>query len=126
MTPGIRSPAVVDTGVFAARLMPSGNLLAARYRPILAGRPVVISLSAARPLSLPIRAIGSLSTTCHRVGPSDGRYCGGPFAQRGGDPGRGPGPAARPELAFQPQDRVRANSGAAPACRSTRPRAVIR
>lgn len=28
-----RGPVVIDTGVFAARLTPSGNLLAARYRP---------------------------------------------------------------------------------------------
>jgi hypothetical protein len=43
MSPGSRGPVVVDTGVFAARLTPSGSLLAARYRPILEGRPVVIS-----------------------------------------------------------------------------------
>jgi hypothetical protein len=43
MTSGIRGPAVIDTGVFAARLTPSGSLLAARYRPLLAGRPAVIS-----------------------------------------------------------------------------------
>jgi predicted nucleic acid-binding protein len=43
MTSGIRGPAVIDTGVFAARLTPSGSLLAARYRPLLEGRPAVIS-----------------------------------------------------------------------------------
>jgi predicted nucleic acid-binding protein len=43
MSPGSRGPVVIDTGVFAARLTPSGSLLAARYRPILEGRPAVIS-----------------------------------------------------------------------------------
>jgi hypothetical protein len=43
MSPGSRGPVVVDTGVFAARLTPSGSLLAARYRPVLEGRPAVIS-----------------------------------------------------------------------------------
>lgn len=43
MTPRSRGLVVIDTGVFAARLTPSGNLLAARYRPVLEGRPAVIS-----------------------------------------------------------------------------------
>ena len=43
MTPRSRGPVVIDTGVFAARLTPSGNLLAARYRLVLEGRPAVIS-----------------------------------------------------------------------------------
>jgi hypothetical protein len=46
MSPGSRGPVVVDTGVFAARLTPSGSLLAARYRPVLEGRPAVISFVA--------------------------------------------------------------------------------
>lgn len=41
--PSSRGPVVIDTGVFAARLTPSGSLLAARYRPVLEGRPAVIS-----------------------------------------------------------------------------------
>jgi len=43
MSPGSRGPVVIDTGVFAARLTPSGSLLAARYRPLIEGRPAVIS-----------------------------------------------------------------------------------
>jgi predicted nucleic acid-binding protein len=43
MSLGSRGPVVIDTGVFAARLTPSGSLLAARYRPVLAGRPAVVS-----------------------------------------------------------------------------------
>ena len=42
MSHGSRGPVVVDTGVFAARLTPSGSLLAARYRSVLEGRPAVI------------------------------------------------------------------------------------
>lgn len=43
MNLGSRGPVVIDTGVFGARLAPSGRLLAARYRPILEGRPAVVS-----------------------------------------------------------------------------------
>lgn len=35
--------AVVDTGVFGARLTPAGHALAFRFRPLLENRPVVIS-----------------------------------------------------------------------------------
>jgi hypothetical protein len=38
-----RGPVVIDTGVFGARLTPSGRLLASHYRPLLEGRPAVIS-----------------------------------------------------------------------------------
>ena len=37
-----RGPVVVDTDVFSAGLLP-GSRLAARYAPIIAGRPVMIS-----------------------------------------------------------------------------------
>ncbi len=43
MSPGSRGPVVIDTGVFGARLTPSGKLLASAYRPLLEGRPAVIS-----------------------------------------------------------------------------------
>jgi len=43
MSLGSRGPVVIDTGVFGARLTPSGRLLAALYRPMLEGRPAVIS-----------------------------------------------------------------------------------
>jgi tRNA(fMet)-specific endonuclease VapC len=42
MSVASRGPVVVDTGVFGARLTPSGRLLAERYRPILEGRPVIV------------------------------------------------------------------------------------
>lgn len=43
MTAGGRGPAVVDTGVFAARLTPSGRLLERAYRPLLEARAVAVS-----------------------------------------------------------------------------------
>jgi hypothetical protein len=43
MSVGSRGPAVIDTGVFGARLTPNGGLLASRYRPVLEGRPAIIS-----------------------------------------------------------------------------------
>jgi len=43
MSSSSRGPVILDTGVFAARLTPSGRLLASRYRPLIEGRPVVIS-----------------------------------------------------------------------------------
>jgi hypothetical protein len=58
MTSGIRVPAVIDTGVFAARLTPSGSLLAARYRPLLAGRPAVISFVTVAELGYGARLAG--------------------------------------------------------------------
>src|SRR5215472_7246600 len=39
MNLGSRGPVVLDTGVFGARLTPSGRLLAVLYRPTLEGRP---------------------------------------------------------------------------------------
>jgi tRNA(fMet)-specific endonuclease VapC len=58
MTPRSRGPVVIDTGVFAARLTPSGNLLAARYRPVLEGRPAVISFITAAELGYGARLAG--------------------------------------------------------------------
>lgn len=43
MTQSGRAPVVVDTGVFGARLTPAGHELAFVYRPLLAGRPAVLS-----------------------------------------------------------------------------------
>jgi predicted nucleic acid-binding protein len=43
MNLGSRGPVVVDTGVFGARLTASGRLLAGLYRPMLEGRPAVVS-----------------------------------------------------------------------------------
>jgi tRNA(fMet)-specific endonuclease VapC len=58
MTPGSRGPVVIDTGVFAARLTPSGSLLAARYRPVLEGRPAVISFVTVAELGYGARLAG--------------------------------------------------------------------
>ena len=58
MTPRSRGPVVIDTGVFAARLTPSGNLLAARYRPVLEGRPAVISFITVAELGYGARLAG--------------------------------------------------------------------
>jgi predicted nucleic acid-binding protein len=43
MTRSNDTPVVVDTGVFGARLTPAGHELAFQYRPLLAGRPAVLS-----------------------------------------------------------------------------------
>src|SRR3984893_12298215 len=43
MSPGSRGAVVIDTGVVAPRLTTRGSGLAARYRPLLEGRPAVIS-----------------------------------------------------------------------------------
>jgi len=40
---GSRGPVIVDTGVFGARLTPRGRSLASAYRPLLEGRPAIIS-----------------------------------------------------------------------------------
>ena len=58
MSPGSRGPVVVNTGVFAARLTPSGSLLAARYRPVLEGRPAVISFVTVAELGYGARLAG--------------------------------------------------------------------
>jgi tRNA(fMet)-specific endonuclease VapC len=39
----LREPVIVDTGVFGARLTPRGRALASAYRPVLEGRPAIIS-----------------------------------------------------------------------------------
>ena len=43
MTGGSRGPVLIDTGVFGVRLTPRGRPLASVYRPLLEGRPAVIS-----------------------------------------------------------------------------------
>ena len=58
MSVGPRVPVVVDTGVFGARLTPSGRILAARYRPILEGRPAIISFVTAAELGYGARLAG--------------------------------------------------------------------
>src|SRR6516162_9060755 len=58
MNLGSRGPVVVDTGVFGARLAPSGRLLAALYRPMLVGRPAVISFVTVAELEYGARLAG--------------------------------------------------------------------
>ena len=58
MSPGSRGPVVVDTGVFAARLTPTGSLLAARYRPVLESRPAIISFVTVAELGYGARLAG--------------------------------------------------------------------
>ncbi len=41
--PAHRGPVVLDTGIFAAELVRSGAVLAELYRPVLEGRPFVIT-----------------------------------------------------------------------------------
>lgn len=58
MSLGSRGPVVIDTGVFAARLTPSGSLLAARYRSVLEGRPAVVSFVTVAELGYGARLAG--------------------------------------------------------------------
>jgi tRNA(fMet)-specific endonuclease VapC len=58
MSGGFRGPVVIDTGVFGARLTPSGGLLAARYRPILEGRPAILSFVTVAELGYGARLAG--------------------------------------------------------------------
>lgn len=58
MSPDSRGPVVIDTGVFGARLTPSGRLLASRYRPLLEGRPAVISFVTVAELEYGARLTG--------------------------------------------------------------------
>ncbi len=53
-----RGPVVIDTGVFGARLTPAGRLLASRYRPLLEGRPAVISFITVAELEYGARLAG--------------------------------------------------------------------
>ena len=59
MNQGSRRPVVLDTGVFGARLTPSGRLLAALYRPMLEGRPAVISFVTVAELEYGARLAGA-------------------------------------------------------------------
>lgn len=58
MSPDSRGPVVIDTGVFGARLTPTGRLLASRYRPLLEGRPAVISFVTVAELEYGARLAG--------------------------------------------------------------------
>jgi predicted nucleic acid-binding protein len=58
MSVGSRGPVVIDTGVFGARLTPSGRLLASRYRPVLEGRPAIISFVTVAELEYGARLAG--------------------------------------------------------------------
>ena len=73
MTSAVRGPAVVDTGVFAARLTPSGSLLAGRYRPLLEGRPAVISFVTVAELEYGARLAGWGPGKLGRLGYEIGR-----------------------------------------------------
>lgn len=58
MNLGSRGPVVIDTGVFGGRLTPSGRLVAALYRPMLEGRPAVISFVTVAELEYGARLAG--------------------------------------------------------------------
>lgn len=58
MSASSRGPAVIDTGVFGARLTSSGKLLASRYRPGLEGRPAIISFITVAELEYGARLAG--------------------------------------------------------------------
>ncbi len=73
MTAEARGPVVIDTGVFGARLTPSGRLLAARYRPLLDGRPAIISFITVAELEYGARLAGWGPQRLHRLGHELGR-----------------------------------------------------
>src|SRR5258707_8060048 len=58
MSSASRGPVVIDTGVFGARLTPAGRLLASRYRPLLEGRPAVLSFITVAELEYGARLAG--------------------------------------------------------------------
>jgi predicted nucleic acid-binding protein len=58
MSPALRGPVVIDTGVFGAELAPRGRPLAAAYRPLLEGRPAVISFTTVAELEYGARLVG--------------------------------------------------------------------
>jgi tRNA(fMet)-specific endonuclease VapC len=58
MSPSSRGPVVIDTGVFGARLTPSGKLLASSYRPLVEGRPAIISFVTVAELGYGARLAG--------------------------------------------------------------------
>src|SRR5258706_14458683 len=53
-----RGPGVIDAGEFGARLTPAGRLLASRYRPLLGGRPAVVSFITVAELEYGARLAG--------------------------------------------------------------------
>lgn len=59
---------MVDTGVFGARLTPAGNQLAFPYRPLLAGRPPVLSYVTVAELRFGARLAGCGPRRTHRLG----------------------------------------------------------
>ena len=58
MNVGSPGPAVIDAGVFGARLTPSVRLLASRYRPVLDGRAPIISFITVAELEYGARLAG--------------------------------------------------------------------
>lgn len=62
-----RGPVVVDTGVFGARLTPRGKPLASAYRPLLDGRPAVISFIAVAELRFGAKLAGWGSNKVQRL-----------------------------------------------------------
>lgn len=63
-----RGAVVIDTGVFAARLTPSGRLLASRYQTVLEGRPAVISFVTVAELEYGARLAGWGPERLRRLG----------------------------------------------------------
>src|SRR4029077_8491951 len=67
MSVGSRGPAVIHTGVFGTRLTPSGRLLASRYRPVLEGRPAIISFITVAELEYGARLAGRVPARLRRL-----------------------------------------------------------
>jgi tRNA(fMet)-specific endonuclease VapC len=58
MSPSSRGSVVVDTGVFGAELSPRGRPLANAYRPLLEGRPAVVSFMTVAELEYGAKRVG--------------------------------------------------------------------
>jgi predicted nucleic acid-binding protein len=64
---GGRGPVVVDTGVFAAELVRKGALLAETYRPLLEGRPYIISFATVAEVMFGAELAGWGTTRLRRI-----------------------------------------------------------
>lgn len=67
MSPAARGPVVIDTGVLGARLVPSQRPLADAYRPLLEGRPHIVSFVTVAELRFGARLAGWGAKRLHRL-----------------------------------------------------------
>lgn len=73
MRQDVRGPVVIDTGVFSARLIPREKPLAEAYRPLLEGRPHILSFVTVAELRFGARVAGWGASKLHRLNYEVGR-----------------------------------------------------